>query len=83
MAQMEGTVTIVQEGRFQLSDDRGVSHLFILSHSASAEPDQLEVLQRWQARVRVKYSRARGLIGLIARSVDLIRDGRQPDEVMH
>jgi hypothetical protein len=83
MAQMEGTVTIVQEGRFQLSDDRGVSHLFILSHGASAEPDQLEVLQRWQARVRVKYSRARGLIGLIARSVDLIRDGRQPDEVMH
>jgi hypothetical protein len=77
MAQMEGIVTIVQEARFQLWDDHGVSHLFILSHGASAEPDQLEVLQKRQARVRVKYQRAANLIGLIARSVDVIPDSRQ------
>jgi hypothetical protein len=83
MAQMEGIVTIVQEGRFQLCDDCGVSHLFILSHGASAEPDQLGVLQRRQARVRVKYTPASNLIGLIARSVDLIPRGRESDEVTH
>ncbi len=81
MAQMEGTVTIVQEGRFQLSDDHGVSHLFILSHGASAEPEQLSDLQRRQARVRVRYTPARNLIGLVARSVDLIPDGHAPREV--
>jgi hypothetical protein len=72
MAQMEGTVTIVQEQRFQLTDDEGVSHLFILSHGASTEPDQLADLQRRQARVRIRYSPASNLIGLVARAVDLV-----------
>ena len=39
---MQGTITIVQESRFQLTDDGGVSHLFILGHDTLAEPDQLE-----------------------------------------
>ncbi len=38
---MDGVVTVVQESRFQLTDDAGVSHLFILSPDAAAEPDQL------------------------------------------
>ena len=81
MAQMEGTVTIVQESRFQLTDDHGVSHLFILSHGASAEPDQLASLQRRQARVRVRYAPARNLIGLTAMAIDVLPDGHVANEV--
>ncbi len=66
---MEGVVTIVQESRFQLTDDGGISHLFILGHSALAEPGQLEPLQRRQARVRVRYTEPRNVIGLVARSI--------------
>ncbi len=72
MKQTEGVVTIVQEGRFQLSDAAGVSHLFILSHAASGEPEQLETLQRRQSRVRVRYRPARNVIGLIAEAIDLL-----------
>ena len=66
---MEGIVTIVQESRFQLTDDAGVSHLFILAHSASAEPAQLEPLQHRQARVRVRYTVPRNVIGLVAKAI--------------
>ena len=66
---MDGMVTVVQESRFQLTDDRGVSHLFILGHDAAAEPDQLAALSRRQARVRVRYTRPENLIGLVAHSV--------------
>lgn len=66
---MDGVVTIVQESRFQLTDDRGVSHLFILGHGTLAEPAQLEPLQRRQARVRVHYTEPRNIIGLVAKSV--------------
>jgi len=66
---MDGVVTIAQESRFQLTDDSGVAHLFILSHRAGAEPGQLEPLQQRQARVRVRYSEPRNVIGLVAKSV--------------
>jgi hypothetical protein len=72
MNETEGTVTIVQEGRFQLSDDDGVSHLFILSYAATAEPEQLQALQRQQARVRVRYTSAPNLIGRVANVIDLL-----------
>jgi hypothetical protein len=66
---MNGIVTIVQEGRFQMTDDDGVSHLFILGHTASAEPQQLAALQARQARIRVRYKPAPGLIGNIASAI--------------
>lgn len=69
MKTMDGIVTIVQESRFQLTDEQGVSHLFVLGHDTLAEPDQLEPLQRQQARVRVRYSEPRNIIGLVAHSV--------------
>lgn len=72
MGQMEGILTIVQEERFQLVDDAGVAHLFILAHGASTEPDQLADLQRRQARVRIRYSAADNIIGFVARAVDLV-----------
>ena len=68
---MEGVVTILQESRFQLTDDEGVSHLFILSHDTLGEPDQLEPLQRQQARVRVRYTAPRNIVGLVAHSVEI------------
>lgn len=68
----EGTVTIVQESRFQLTDDAGISHLFLLDHNAAAEPAQLAPLQHRQARVRVRYSQPRNLIGLVAHSIELV-----------
>jgi len=69
---MEGTITIVQEGRFQLSDERGVSHQFVLGRTALAETEQLRPLQSRQARVRVKYTDALGLISLVAHRIELL-----------
>jgi len=68
---MRGTVTIVQEGRFQLIDDRGVAHLFILGHAAAAEPAQLAPLGRRQARVSVRFTKPPHCIGNVAHSVTL------------
>lgn len=69
MHTMDGVVTIVQEGRFQLIDDEGAAHLFLLDPNASAETDQLPPLQRRQARIRVRYSVPRNLIGLVAHAI--------------
>jgi hypothetical protein len=72
MAEIEGVVTVVQEGRFQLTDGDGVSHQFVLGRFALAETDQLPALQNAQARVRVKYSQAPKLISFIAHRIDLL-----------
>ena len=69
MNKMRGVVTITQEGRFQLTDDAGVSHLFILSFRAPAEPDQLTALQQRQARVEVSYQEVDNVIGKLARKI--------------
>ena len=69
MRSIEGVVTIVQESRFQLMDDDGVAHLCILGPHTLGEPDQLEPLQRRQARVTVRYTTPRNAIGLLAHSV--------------
>ncbi len=71
MDSMEGIVTIVQEGRFMLTDDAGASHLFILDPMAAAETEQLTPLQARQARVRVRYETPRNVIGLVARSISV------------
>jgi hypothetical protein len=63
MRSVEGIVTIVQEGRFQLIDDNGVAHLFLLGYGAAVEPEQLPPLQHAQTRVRVSYRPAPDLIG--------------------
>ncbi len=68
MQSIEGIVMIVQESRFQLTDTKGVSHMFELYHSAAAEPEQLTPLQRDQTRVRVDYDNGENVIGFVARS---------------
>jgi hypothetical protein len=72
MRSMEGIVTIVQEARFQLLDQDGVSHLFLLSHSAAPDPEQLPALARDQSRVRVAYTRITGVIAHRARRIMLM-----------
>ncbi len=71
MPHMSGTVTIVQESRFQLTDEHGVSHLFLLGHGSMAEPEQLVPLQHAQARVRVRYIQPRNIIGMVAKSIEV------------
>ena len=51
-----GAITLVQERRFQLVDDRGVAHLFILAADASFDPDEFHALASSGQRVRVEYS---------------------------
>lgn len=69
MRSMEGFVTITQESRFQLTAPDGVSHMFVLSWKAPLDPGQLSPLQQDQARVRVDYTAAENVIGLLARSI--------------
>ena len=66
---MEGRVTIAQESRFQLVDERGAVHLFLLGHSAAAEPQQLARLQAEQSRVEVRYTEPHNIIGLVAHDI--------------
>ena len=69
MPTMEGTITIVQESRFQMTDDAGASHLFHLSPHAAAEPGQLAPLVARQARVRVKYKAGHNVIAFLAQAI--------------
>jgi hypothetical protein len=72
MQQVDGVVTMVQESRFQLLDDDGVSHHFLLGYSAGIEPEQLPSLL--ERRVRVAYTDPKNLIGHQARKM-LLLDG--------
>ena len=76
MRSVQGIVTIVQEGRFQLVDAHGVAHHFLLSYSAALEPQQLSPLQCDQAMVRVWCKPAPGLIGHVAARIDVL-DGER------
>ena len=71
VSSVTGVVTIVAEGRFQLTDDHGVARLFVLGPNAAADTSQLAPLQHCQARVRVRYRSAPNAIGDIATAIDL------------
>ncbi len=57
-----GTITLVQEERFQLACDDGTTRLFVLAHDAPLEAGELAVLEREAARVAVDYDDPSGLI---------------------
>ena len=78
MKTITGIVTLAQESRFQLIDDAGIAHFFVLSHGASAEPSQLGELQRRQARVRVRWQEAPNMIARVARRIELCEDVAAP-----
>ncbi len=70
LSTIEGMVIFAQESRFQLLDCRGVGHLFVLSHTCAADPEQLPLMQRDQARVRVRYRPVEGLLACAAMRID-------------
>ena len=76
MPQMDGVITIVQEGRFQLTDTAGIGQHFVLARLALAETEQLPRLARDQARVRVRYEQAKGLIAFTAKRIGLLDAAR-------
>jgi hypothetical protein len=67
-----GRVSLVQESRFQLVEDDGRSTLFILSHAAPIEPQDLPALQRRAARIAVRCDPAPGKIACVAHSIRLL-----------
>ena len=73
MAEMTGVVTIVQEGRFQLTDDLGRAHLFVLSPHSATETSQLRPLSAQQSRVRVRYEDDATVIAMRAKAVDVVK----------
>ena len=71
MRSVEGVISVVQEGRFQLVTDGGQVLPFMLSHKAAAEPQDLPPLQRAAARVRVDYTEAPHLICGVAHRIEV------------
>jgi translation initiation factor IF-1 len=53
MNRVTGTIVLVQEERFQLDCDDGRKRLFVLSHDAPLESDELVALKG--SRVEVEY----------------------------
>ena len=72
MKTAEGRVLLVQEGRMEVQLDNGASQLFVLSWKSSAEPQQLQELQRSQARVRITYDEGdRGMYAVARRVMEI------------
>jgi len=69
MAHARGTITVVQEERFQLDCDDGVTRLFILAHDAPLESDELLQLHREQARIEVEYDEKADVVAHAAHQV--------------
>jgi hypothetical protein len=55
MHRAHGTITLVQEERFQLDCDDGSCKLFVLAHDAPLEADELSRLEREGTPVEVEY----------------------------
>jgi len=72
MKSIKGIIIIVQEGRFQLMDQSGVAHHFLLGHAAAAEPEQLAPLQHEQALVQVHYKDPKDVIGHTAMKITVL-----------
>jgi hypothetical protein len=64
-----GTITLVQEERFQLACDDGGQRLFVLSHDAPLESEELASLKRDGTRVEVLYDERPGLLAHAAHAL--------------
>ena len=76
MSSIEGVITIVQEGRFQMTDGAGVSRLFVLSPNAAMETEQLVPLGRDQVPVRVTYRGGDNALAHVATRIDVLEAAR-------
>ena len=71
MNRIRGTITLIQEERFQLDCDDGVQRLFLLSHKAPLEGDELARLKRDGVRVEVLYDDRADLIAHTAHDIQV------------
>jgi hypothetical protein len=69
VATVSGIVTVAQENRFQLALDGGGTRLFVVTHNAAIDPDQLAALQAQQAHVVVTFRPVDELIADEARAI--------------
>lgn len=60
---------MLQEERFQLACDDGITRLFVLAHDAPLESDELARLKGDGARIEVEYDEEGGLIAHAAHRV--------------
>jgi hypothetical protein len=70
---VQGKLSLVQEQRFQLIDENGVAHLFIVAPGVSLKPSDLRTILHLQQRVRVKYEESPPLIAHVATSIELAK----------
>ena len=76
MKSVEGVITIVQEGRFQMTDRQGVSRLFVLSPNAAMETEQLVPLVHDRIAVRVTYRDGDNALAHVATRIDTAKAAR-------
>jgi len=69
MREASGVITLVQESRFRMADDAGRTRLFILSHSAAVEPQDLVPLMLGKGRVLVRFENLAGQIAAVAKEI--------------
>lgn len=62
MRHMHGVISAVQEGRFHLRTPEGRTRMFVLSHKAPVEPQDLPALYRAGTPVVVSYGPAEDVI---------------------
>lgn len=72
-----GIITVVQEHRFKLVNERGVANLFVLAHDAPLEGPELQWLEATQTPVEVTWSRVPNLIANVAHDVRANRSFRR------
>lgn len=72
MHSVRGRVIAVQEGRFRLVTDDGRVMPFVLSHKASAEPQDLPPLAARPVQVLVSYSESPHLIADVAHRLEIV-----------
>ncbi len=69
MARVTGRIMVLQEERFQLDCDDGVTRLFVLAHDAPLESEELAELKRQGARIDVEYDDQAELVAHAAHRV--------------
>lgn len=66
-----GLITVVQEGRFRLVGDDGVSMHFVLAHDAAIEPQDLGRLQLSGMPVAVHYQPSSRIVAAVAHDIEV------------
>lgn len=73
---IRGVVTVVQESRFRLVDDQGITRHLVLARDAAIEPQDLAPLPREQAQVSVRFRDSDNLLAGIVHDIEVESPGR-------